>query len=632
MGLDETYWLSGLPEPLHSDFDVEKEIFVPMRDGIRLSTDVYLPSGATGPLAAVLIKTPYDKDIGEGAVRTKWVEYFVQQGYAVVVQNERGLLFSEGVFDDYLEGASTDGSDTVDWIVQQPWSNGRVGTIGCSSSAEHQWPMAAGNNPGHVAMVAGASGTAVGDVPGNHTRGAFYRGGIPMLSNWAHWYGRFVPTERPLLPADTTQEQRQRMRSLFSLSMRKGWRPDSPEVLRHLPSKDVLRAAGGPFTPFDRYMTLTPADPEWDDVEFVGAEDRPRVPALHINSWHDLAAGETTRLFSHLQQTGAPDQYLIMGGGPHCSIWQELPYRITKARAKAMFAGMTTTEMEATPAPDMGSFVFGDLHLGDVRYRGVDHGYPKLYLAWFDKWLRGQENGITDMPRVQLFVMNQGWISADSWPHPRAVPVTFHLTADADAWQRNEAGGLSLQAPDEDAADSFVYDPLNPTPTLGDELGFHAAKDQRPISIRRDVLVYSTAPLERDVTVVGPIEVVLHVSTSAKDTDFIVRLVDVHPDGTAINLAHDGLRLRYRDGFDEPRTAEEGKVYRIVIPDMVTGNRFLRGHRIRLEISSSSFPAYERNLNTGGANFDETEAVVARNTVHHGPSSGSAITLPVLPD
>ena len=632
MTLDDAYWSGSLPAPRFADFDIEKEVMVPMRDGIRLSTDVYLPRGATGKLPTVLVKTPYDKDNGEGSVRTKWVDYFVRQGYAVVVQNERGFLFSEGVFTDYLAGAGTDGPDTVAWIVGQPWSNGRVGTIGCSSSGEHQWPMASANAPGHVAMVPGASGTAVGDVPGNSTRGAFYRGGIPMLSNWANWYGRLAPTEKPTIPPETTQEERQRLRKYVALSARKGWAPDTPEQLRHLPSKDVLRAAGGPHSPFDAYMTRTPADPAWDAVELIGDGDAPRVPALHINTWHDLAIGETTRLFSYLQSIGTPDQYLIIGGGPHCAIWQELPYDLTKASAKAMFAGLTSTQIDEMPAPDLRDFSFGDLTIGDVRYRGVDQGYPKLYLAWFEKWVRGDENGVANMPKVQVFVMHQGWMAAESWPPPAAVPTTYHLVDDPDAWARNEAGGLSTTPSATESTDSFVYDPMNPTPNIGGVLGFNAALDQRPVSARRDVLVYSTPPLEEAMTVAGPIEVTLEVSTSAKDTDFIVRLVDVHPDGTAINLADDGLRLRYRDGFDAPTLAEEGEVYRITLADMVTGNRFRVGHRIRLEVSSSSFPAYERNLNTGGANFDETQGVVARNAVHYGGARASSVTLPVIPD
>lgn len=632
MSLSAEYWQGPLPKPEFSDFEVEKEIYVPMRDGVHLSTDVYLPVGAEGALPAVLIKTPYDLDVGEGAVRTRWTEYFVRQGYAVVVQSERGLRLSEGVFNNYLSGARADGPDTVEWITRQPWSNGRVGTIGCSSSGEHQWPMASSNHPGHVAMVPSASGTAVGGVPGNDTRGAFYRGGIPMLANWVLWYGIHVPTERPLLPEGTTQEERQRIRKYFAMTNRKGWLPHTPERLAHLPSKDVLSVSGGPITPFDRYMTRTPADPAWEEVDFIRDGDRPRVPALHINSWHDIAVGETTRLFSYLESLETPDQYLILGGGPHCAIWQELPYALTKKTAKELFAGMTTTEMEATPAPDMSDFTFGDLDLGDVRYRGADHGFPKLYLAWFDKWVRGAENGITEMPKVQLFVMNQGWISADSWPLPQAKPVTFYLSEDPEAWMRNEAGGLVAEAPSAEASDSYVYDPMNPTPSIGGDLGFNAALDQRPISMRRDVLVYSTPPLEHAMTVAGPIEVKLSVSSLAKDTDFIVRLIDVYPDGKAVNLADDGLRLRYRTGFETPKLAEAGEVYEISLPNMVTGNRFLEGHRIRLEISSSSFPVYERNLNTGGNNYDETEGVIAVNSVYRGGDHLSSITLPVLPD
>lgn len=632
MNLIEDYWQSPLPEAVFADFEVEKEVYVMMRDGVRLSTDVYLPIGDVSKLPTVLIKTPYDMDIGEGAVRTKWTEYFVRQGYAVVVQNDRGMRLSEGLFDNYLQGARTDGSDTVNWIAKQPWSNGRVGTIGCSSSGEHQWPMASSNNPRHVAMVPGASGTAVGSVPGNYTRGAFYRGGIPMLANWVLWYGIHAPTERPHLAASTSQAERQRIRKFFAMTNRRGWRPNTPELLRHLPSKDVLREAGGPLTPFDRYMTQTPADPAWEEVDFIRGNDRPRVPALHINSWHDIAVGETTRLFTYLDNLDTPDQFLIIGGGPHCSIWQELPYELTKKTAKEMFAGMTTTEIEATPAPDMKNFTFGDLELGDVRYRGVDHGFPKLYLAWFDKWVRGRDNGVSEMPKVQLFIMNQGWITADSWPLPQTTQVTYYLCDDPQAWKRNEAGGLTTSVPEGELIDRYVYDPLNPTPSIGGDLGFNAARDQRPISTRRDVLVYSTPPLERAITVAGPIEVTLNVSTSAKDTDFIVRLVDVYPDGKAINLADDGLRLRYRDGYENPEFADEGTVYQVTLSNMITGNRFLEGHRIRIEVSSSSFPVYERNLNTGGNNFDETDSVVALNSVHYGNVHASSLILPIVPD
>ena len=620
--MNDEFWSGGLPAAKHKGSSCEKELFVEMRDGTRLSTDVLLPEGAVGPLPCLLVRTPYDKDKAEGIIRNKWSDFFLGQGYAVVVQNERGFYLSEGAFDDYLQGARTDGVDTIDWIVSQPWSNGKVGTLGCSSSAEHQWALAAGNHPAHAAMIPAASGTAVGDVPGNDTRGAFYRGGIPQLESWVGWFGRLGVTERLVLPAETTQEQRLRLRNFYALSMRSGFAPDTPERLRHLPSGMVLRQAEGPLAPFDKYITWTPADPRWEAVDHIGKDDRLRVPALHLNTWHDMAVGETVRLYEHLQERETPNQFLIIASGPHCLVWHEPPYVLTKATAKEL-VGAWPGDVASMPAPDISSLTFGDLTVGDVRYRGVDHGYAKLFVAWFDHWLKDEANGVTSMPRVQLHVMNRGWIASDTWPPRETTRVPYYL---------GEEGALSKSEPTTDGADTYLYDPLDPTPSLGGGFGFAAAIDQRPISARRDVRLYSTPPLDAPVTVVGPVEVVLHVSSSAKDTDFIVRLVDVHPDGRAINLTDDGFRMRYRDGFCKKVLMKSGDVYEITLPNMVTGNCFLAGHRIRIEISSSSFPAYERNLNTGGNNYDESEPLTAENTIHRGPTHPSRVVLRVLPD
>lgn len=630
--MTDGYWTGPLPDALVEEWLSDKELYVEMRDGVRLSTDVHVPRAVAGPFPAVLVRTPYDKDVAEGIVRMRWVEFFLRQGYAVVVQNERGHFLSEGSFDDYLQGAGTDGFDTVEWIIRQSWSNGKVGTIGCSSSAEHQLPMATGNHPAHAAMIPCASGTAVGDVDGNDTRGQFYRGGIPMLRLWAMWYGKLAVTERPVLPQPSTQDARQRLRTFFSMSARRGFVPDTVQKLTHLPSQDVLRQSGGPRTPFDKYITWTPADPGWDEVAHIGAGDHPRVPALHVNTWHDIGAGETARLFTYLQGLGVAEQYLIMGPGPHCLVWQDPPYLMTKADAKELLGGLTAIEIQDMPAPDLSELRFGDLEAGDARYRGVDHGYPKLFLAWFERLLKGVDNDTSAMPKVQAYVMNQGWVHGDRWPLPEVVETTYFLAPDPGARLRNQAGMLSTEAPEGEQADALVYDPSDPTPSLGGGCcAFAAALDQRPISVRRDVLVYSTPPLEKAVTVVGPITVELFVSSSARDTDFIVRLVDVHPDGKAINLADDGFRMRYRDGFDTKHLMRAGEIYRISLPNMVTGNCFRAGNRIRIEVSSSSFPNYERNLNTGGNNFDETEPVVAENTVHYGSAHPSRVVFPILP-
>jgi putative CocE/NonD family hydrolase len=472
-------------------------------------------------------------------------------------------------------------------------------------------------------MIAGASGTSVSNVPGNDTRGAVYRGGVPVLGVWPWIYASVLPSERALLPPDSTQEQRVRLRNSYSLMLKK------PELLStsteegrrqlmHLPTQDLLRQLNVAMSPFDNFVTWTPADPRWSEVEDIGAGAQPRVPALHVESWHDLAVGEATRLFKYQQDLGIKDQYLIVGPGPHCTPALEL---------KA-----TENADSKTWGYNPSHFKYGDLEIGDARYQGVDWGYSKLYLDWFSYWLKGEENRLRQMPKVQLYVIGQGWISGDRWPLKQTRFTPYYLSALSAASGLDRTGSLSMSRPARTQQDSYVYDPGSPTPSLGIGDMDEGAYDQRPVEGRHDVLVYSTAPLDKPVTIAGPIETVLYVSSSAMDTDFMVRLVDVYPDGKAINLSEDAFRVRYRDGFNKKTLLERGKVYKITLPNMVTAVRFAKGHRIRLDISSSSFPLYERNLNTGGNNYDEASWVVADNTVHHGPAYPSHVVLPVLPE
>jgi len=621
-------WAADLPKDRFTEWTSELEVYVRMRDGVHLSTDVMLPKGGTGKLPTLLVRTPYDKTRGP----TVLDRLFLKQGYAVVLQSERGRYFSEGRYDNYLQGASTDGYDTLEWIVNQPWCNGRVGTVGSSSTAEHQWPMAAGNHPSHAAMVPVASGSAIGDLPGNDTRGAFYRGGIPLTGFWSSWMSDQVPSERLVLPPDTTQEQRLRLRKSYSLLPKalvdSEGSPD-PTKLMHLPGKDVLRALGGSMTAYDNYLTWGgPGDPRWDGVEHIGARAQPRVPALHINTWHDIGIGETVRLFNYLQNLDTPNQFLIVGPGSHGSQMLELLSHLTLTEAKNLSA-----DFSKLPNLKMSDLKFGDLEVGDARYRGVDDGYTKLFLKWFDHWLGGKQNEVVDMPPVQVFVMGKGWISGEQWPLKETRMTTYYLDSDPESRLRHENGILTTRPPTSDGADSYVYDPAVPVPTIGGGCcDFANALDQRPVEMRRDVLVYSTPALTQPITIAGPIEVVLHVSSSARDTDFIVKLVDVYPDGKAINLNDDGFRVRYREGFDRTVPMEKDGVYKITLPNMVTANRFAEGHRIRLDITSSCFPLYERNLNTGGNNYDETTWEVAENSVHRSAQFPSHVVLPVLPD
>ena len=609
--------LAELRSDKYQDWTVEKEVFVTMRDGIRLSTDIYLPKGAKGPLPTILVRSPYDRD-NVDTVESQMP--YLKQGYALVHQNERGRYFSEGSYDHYLEGAGTDGYDTIEWITKQPWSNGKVGTIGCSSSGEQQWPMANSRHPGHAAMIPMASGTAIGSIPGNDTQGAVYRGGIPQVGLWAWWYHDMATTERLVLPPNTTQEQRIRLRNSFSL-MPKTWfytiepgkmditnpKNDASKLLMQLPSKDILQRLGGAHTPFDDFVTWTPGDPRWKDVNLATDGFKSRTPALFVNSWHDVGVGEMTRMFKYTQDKKIPDQYLIVGAGPHC-------------------APLQSNE-------NLRDLSFGDLHVGDSRYLGRDDGYANLYLDWFENFVAGRKNNVAAMPKVQLQVMGKGWVTGNSWPLERTVFTKYYLDSGVVPGSKIVRRSLSATLAEGMASDAYLYDPANPVPTRGGSCcGDDMAVDQRGVEARADVLSYTTPVLRRAVTVAGPIEVVLYVSSSAKDTDFVVKLVDVYPDGKAINLADDGFRVRYREGFDKKVLMKQGEVYQIRLTNMVTANHFPAGHQIRLDISSSNFPAFERNLNTGGNNFDETVWVTAENEVHHSKSHPSHILLPVIPD
>lgn len=631
-------WAATLPADKYTEWSSDRELALPMRDGVHLSTDVLLPKGAKGKLPAILIRTPYDSEKQEGDMRELWLK----QGYAVVVQNERGLVLSEGRYTDYLQGAKTDGSDTIDWIVKQPWSNGKVGTIGCSSSGETQWLTAANNNPAHAAMI--PAGTwAVGSIPGNDTRGVHYRGGVPFTGFWAPWYAKLATTERMLLPPNSTQEERDRIRTSFPLVARDAFESTHGEVVdpakfMTLPTKDILRSLGGALTPWDNYITYTPADARWNRAEQISAGISPRVPALHVSTLYDPAVVETTRWYKYLQDQGTPNQFLIIGAGSHCSMFRDEAVASMSIAEKAKkLAGASTAEDRDVIVKSL-SFTlanpkFGDLQGGDARYGGEDHGYANLFLRWFEHWVNGVPNNVTDMPRVQVYVMNKGWIAGTRWPLEGTHFTNYYLDAYGHSELHKDTGILSTTRPHSTGKDSFVYDPADPTPSRGGGCcGLGVALDQRPVEARKDVLVYSTPPIEKPVTVAGPVEAVLYVSSSAKDTDYMVKLVDVYPDGRAINLSEDAFRVRFRDGYEKPVMMERGKVYRIDLTEMVSAIKFPAGHRIRLDIASSNFPSYDRNLNTGGNNFDETNWVVAENSVHHDPQHESHLVLPVIAD
>jgi putative CocE/NonD family hydrolase len=278
--------------------------------------------------------------------------------------------------------------------------------------------------------------------------------------------------------------------------------------------------------------------------------------------------------------------------------------------------------------------VVGERNVGDARL-----DYDELTWAWFDRFLKGENNGIVEkMPKVRYYTMGLNkWQSSDTWPPQGALPMTFFLSSGGKANTLSGDGVLATQAPEGDSPDTFAYDPMNPVPSYGGNVCCTGnavaggAFDQRKMEQRPDILVYTTEPLKEGAEVSGPIEATLYVSSDVKDTDITVKLIDVYPDGPAYNLDETIQRLRYRDGYDKPLAwMESGTVYKVTLQPMTTSNYFEAGHRIRLEVSSSNFPRFDRNLNTGGKNYDETKGVVAHNSVHHSNQYPSQITITVV--
>jgi hypothetical protein len=571
---------------------------VPMRDGVKLSANLIIPkSGTPQKLPVILIRTPYSpaSELGE-PLAPPLLSRLVKSGYAVAIVNDRGTQWSEGHY-HWLKGANNDGDDILDWITRQAWSNGKVGTFGCSSSAESQPPLATTNHPALKAMVEMAGATGVGSIPGYHDQGIFYHGGVPDLA-WSWWYHRFGLQDHPVLPADASQDIRSRIAGSFSPEPVHGM-PNFLALAGHLPSADILTSSGVPQTEWDRLIRLNPASPEWKGFDFVREGDKTQVPGLHIDSWYDvIEAYPTVKLFQYLSRT-SPNQHLVMGGTAHC---------------------LMGTETEATSV--------GDRAVGDARF-----DYVTMISRWFDQWLKDDGKG-PDLPPVRYYVLNSSqWKTADTWPPPNGRPMRLFLSSDGHANSANGDGRLRpQQSKSGSEADEFVDDPLHPVPSLGGSCcSDQVARDQSGIEARQDVLVYTSDPFTEATRIVGDVNVRLSVASSAPDTDFMVKLVDVDAGGHAYNLADTAVRMRYRNGYLTPALMQPGQVYSVSLTGMVTATDVLPGHRLRIEVASTNFPNYERNLNSGGRNFDETVPHAARNRVLHTAGNASYIDYTVLP-
>jgi putative CocE/NonD family hydrolase len=598
---------------------VERKLMVPMSDGKRMATDIYRPKDTSKKYPVIFVRTPYNFnywDVRMGAPRDMSAELdAVKRGYAYVEMNERGHFFSEGNY-DILGAPLSDGADAITWISSQPWSNGKVGTIGCSSTAEWQMGVAALGNPAFTTMIPQGFGAGVGRVAPFYEQGNWYRGGAVQMLFIAWLYGEQNQI-RPMFPPGTTQQDLIRISKSFDLSEQSP-PVDWAKALWHLPEIDIMKGVDGPQGIFaDRMEVSTggamikraPNDPAW----YRGGlwhDDKPiNIPGFWFMSWYDVSIGPNLAAYNHVRKTARPEiadqQYAVIAPTLHCSY-----KRATQ------------------------DTIVGERSMGDARLE-----YDELTFGWFDHFLKGEDNHfLQKTPKVRYFTMGMNkWQTSDTWPPKGAQPLTFFLSSGGKANTLNGDGTLAPSASSQDAADLFVYDPANPVQSYGGNVCCTGnavtggAFDQRKMEARADILVYSSAPLQEGTEVSGPIEVTLYASSDVKDTDLTAKVLDVYPDGTAYNLDETIMRLRYRDGFDKPTVwMESGKVYKVTLPPMTTSNFFAAGHRIRIEISSSNFPRFDRNLNTGGNNYDEVKGVVAHNAVHHSAQYPSQVTLSVV--
>jgi putative CocE/NonD family hydrolase len=554
-----------------------------MRDGVVLRADVYRPS-APGTYPVLLQRTPYSKNDDEAPKR---FSALAARGYIVVVQDTRGRYTSDGVAVPHDE--ADDGYDSVQWAAGLPGSNGRVGMFGGSYLATTQLESATKQPPALKALFPASSYARRHDM--------VFQGGAFYLSDGLSWnLGQAVDVRRRVLtpgvdrdgPIGLDAEQRQTLRNTWY------W---------HLPLKsfnelDLRRFAPGYFQMLDHPSM----DGFWDPADIQSRHDRFQVPAFHLTGWYDTLLTGTLKNFTGLRANAATDtartyQRLIIGPWTHAR-------------------------------PTMNS-----TSIGDVSF-GPDAGFDSegAMIRWFDHWLKdGDRAGLETAP-VRLFVMGANqWRDEQEWPLARATQTAYYLSSGGRANTLNGDGELRTGAPPASALpDRYTYDPANPVPTGASGGYSRTPADQRATEGRPDVLVYTSAPLTEDIEVTGPLAVTLWIQSTARDTDFTGKLVDVFPDGTARALADGILRARYRHGPTTPALLTPGQPTEITIDLGATANLFRAGHRIRLEVSSSNFPRFDRNPNTGGVFGDDREVRSAEQTILHDRAHPSRLILPVV--
>ncbi|NOZ20453.1 MAG: CocE/NonD family hydrolase [Planctomycetes bacterium] len=585
----------------------EQNVMLPLRDGVRLATDIYFPAingeKVEGEFPVALTRTPYDK---ENLAATG--KYYAERGYIAAMQDVRGRYESEGIFYPFAH-EGPDGYDTVEWLATQPWCNGKVGTLGASYCAADQSALASLNPPHLSAMI-------VTYGPSSYYHSSMRHNGVLELRFFVYAF------------------------SMASTSKEAMADPTIKAALDNATAHIWEWVKAGPIRPGNSPLRLIPSYEQWcldiltharyDDYwKQPGYGPRPYydqhadVPTLYVGGWYDSYTRSTCENFVELSKRKKTPVHLLMGPWTHGGA---------------------------------GSPVAGDV---SFRPDGGLSDYEAVRLQWLDHWLKELPTGLEKMRPVKYFLMGGGpgpqeqgrtifhggeWKSAETWPPPDMEAMPFYFHAD---------GTLSGEPPTEDAAPTrYLFDPSDPVPTIGGHLsaiptpagGFDQCNSSRfpastgtlPLSARRDVLCFITKPLSEPVEISGPIRVKLWVSTDGPDTDFTAKLLDIYPpsvnypNGCALSITDSIMRLRFRNSFEEEELAEPGKTYEIAFEMYPSANLFAQGHQIRVDISSSNYPRFEVNPNTGGTLGVDRRMRVAENVLHHSKSRPSHILLPVV--
>ncbi len=582
-------FVSPLLAAEHYAVKVERDVSAKMRDGVTLRADIYRPD-ADGKFPVLLKRTPYNKS-GSGH-ENDFAREAASQGYIAIMQDVRGRYTSEGEWYPFIHEAE-DGYDTVEWAAALPYSDGRVGMWSGSYVGATQM-LAATAHPPHLAGICPVV------TASNYHDGWTYQGGA-----FEQWFSESWTSG---LAQDTLNRDVQKAtNALLGVNTL----PLTTYPLFNLSSPGSVYASTYGLAPyFLEWLHHPDYDDYWKSINLEEHYAEIRVPALHIAAWYDIFLGGSLRNYMGLKAHATTEearkgQRLLVTVGGHAG----------------------------------GGRKIGDLDFGPEAEK---YDETQITLRWYDFLFKGVQNEFASGKPVTIFVMGPNqWRQEDDWPLARAKATKYFLHSQGAANSSRGNGFLSTSAPASETADKFTYDPAKPVPTIGGPLccdSTHLApgpKDQRTLEERDDVLIYSTPPLEHDLEVTGPVRLEIFTSSSAMDTDFTGKLVDVYPDGTAINITEGILRAKYRDSQETPTLLTPGKVYSLVIDLWATSNVFRSGHRIRLEISSSNFPRFDRNLNTGRFPVEpDNYAIVvdhAINTILHDAAHPSALLLPVVP-